>query len=71
MAEGAANLHSIFYFLISLSVIIYDAYIKDRAPEKFLFGSWILVMIPLTIIFRFAIYFLTAKDPNKDGEHFD
>jgi hypothetical protein len=71
MADGAATFYSALYFIISLAVLIYDGYIKDRAPSDFMFSRWLLVMIVLTIIFRFVYYRYTGKDPNKSGEHYD
>ncbi len=71
MADGAATFYSALYFIISLAILIYDGYIKDRAPSDFMFSRWLLVMIILTIIFRFVYYRYTGKDPNKSGEHYD
>jgi hypothetical protein len=71
IAKGAADFHALLYFLISLCIVLYDSYYKHKAPQNFLFGSWILIMIPLAIIFRFAYYFLTSKNPDKNSKYYD
>ncbi len=71
MAKSGALFHAGLYFIISLAILIYDGYIKDRAPSDFMISRWLLVMIVLTIIFRFVYYRYTGKDPNKKGKHYD
>ena len=71
MATGAANNMAILYFLIGLGVLVYDAYYKGNAPESFRFWHWLVIMLPLTVLVRFAYYHLQARDPKKKGFHLD
>ena len=71
MAGGSADLLSVIYFLIGLGVLLYDAYYKGNAPESFRFWHWLVIMLPLTVLVRFAYYHLQARDPKKKGFHLD
>lgn len=71
MAKGSAGLFSTLYFLISLAVLLFHVHGKKDAPEDYAFWKWLIIMIPLTVIFRILYYKFQAKDPNKEGVHYD
>jgi hypothetical protein len=71
MAEAGADFHAFLYFLFSLAILIYDGYIKDRAPTNFSFIRWLIIMFILSTIFRYTYYIFTGKDPKKLGKRYD
>lgn len=71
MASGSADVFASLYFVISLLVLLYNVYIKHNAPTDYRFWKWLVIMVPLTVIFRKLYYKLQAKDPKKKGVHYD
>lgn len=71
MAKGSADLLASLYFIVSLLVLLYNVYIKNNAPENYAFWKWLIIMLPLTIIFRIIYYKFTGKDFSKKGFHHD
>ena len=71
MARGTADFLSSLYFIFSLIFLLYDVYIKKNAPEDYNFWKWLVIMIPLTILFNLLYYKFQAKDPTKKGFHID
>jgi hypothetical protein len=71
MAKGAAGFQSTLYFLASMCVLLYHVYIKGDAPEEFAFWKWLIIMAPLTILFRVLQYQFQVKDPTREGIHYD
>jgi len=71
MARGSANILALLYFLISLFVLIYNVYWKKTVSESYTFWKWLIIMIPLTILFRICYYKFQGRDPTKKGFHTD
>ena len=65
-ATGDADLHAIIYFIICLLTLLYDFY-KKRAyiPDDYKLWKWLVIMIPLVVIFQKLYYKFTAKDPDR------
>jgi hypothetical protein len=69
MANGAANIYSLFYFLICLGTMFYDRNIADN-HENYDFWIWLLITIMLTLIVRKLYFKTTTKDPNRNDFDF-
>ncbi len=65
IANGAASFNSIGYFTISLIVFLYHLYIKKTELGANAFWKWLLIMLPLTIIFRILYYRWQGKKSQK------
>ncbi len=65
-ATAAADFHTGLYFIICLLTLLYDFY-KKRAyiPDDYKFWKWLVIMIPLVVIFQKLYYKFTAKDPDR------
>ena len=68
LAEGAANVNAILYFIICLLTLLYDRfYLKNNAVD-FSFLTWLLIMIPFVVIFRHLYLKFQHIDPER-GDH--
>jgi hypothetical protein len=63
-AEGSADREALLYFLFNLGFSIYKAYIKKDILEDFSLVIWLLIIIPLAIIFRKLYHKYQGVDPS-------
>lgn len=70
MANGAADLDSIIYFLVCLDTLLYDRYISGNKVADFSFWIWFFIVLTLTIIFRKLYFKFTPKDTNRGDYDF-
>ena len=70
MAHGAADIAAIVYFIINLIVLHLDMQKLETTPEGYSFIKWLLLVIPVTIIFRMIHFKLTPIDPDRDDFDF-
>jgi len=70
MAQGAANFHAFLYFIVCLGTLLYDRYTLDVLPPGYSFWKWLIIIVPLTVIFRMVYYKLTSIDPGRDDQDF-
>ena len=69
MANGAANVYSLIYFLICFGTMFYDRKIAEN-NESFNFWIWLLITIILTMVIRKIYFKTTPKDPNRNDFDF-
>ncbi len=70
MAHGATNIAAIVYFIINLIVLHLDLQKLEFRPEGYSFIKWLLLIIPVTIIFSMIHFKLTPIDPGPDDFDF-
>lgn len=71
LAGGAADFYSLLYFLFSLLFLLFDLYVRKTVSENYTFWKWLIIMIPLTILFRICYFKFQGRDPTKKGFHTD
>lgn len=64
-ATGNADLHAAVYFIVCLITLIHHIYSIDYDPAGYSFWKWLVLMVPLTVIFQKLYYKYTAKDPKR------
>jgi hypothetical protein len=69
-ARGSADFHSIIYFVFCLCVLLFSLYNNENIPDSYAFWKWLLIVIPLTILFNKIYYKFTAKDPKRADDDF-
>ena len=69
-ATGYADFHAGLYFIICLLVHFYDLNKVNNLPEEYSFWIWLIIIIPLVIIFQKTYFKFTCKDPNKEDNDF-
>ena len=65
-AGGASDFHAVLYFIFSLMVLLYNVYIKKNAPADYSLWKWLIIMIPLTIIFHRLYDKFQGKKSNQN-----
>ena len=70
MSEGSANINAILLFLICLGTLFFDLNGLESSPEGYAFWKWLIVMLPLTIVYRMIYFRLTPRDLDRDDYDF-
>lgn len=71
-STAASDFHAGLYFVICLLTLLYDFYKnKEYVPKDYAFWKWLIIMIPLVIIFQKLYYKFTTKDPNRSDDDWD
>jgi hypothetical protein len=69
MAQGAANIAAIIYFIVNFIVLQVDLDLLEKKPQGYSFILWLIIILPITIIFRMLHLHLTPIE--KDRDDFD
>lgn len=69
-AIGSADREALLYFLFNLGFAIYKTYITHVTPEKFSIFKWILIIVPLSILFRKLYFKYQGIDQTKKDYEF-
>jgi hypothetical protein len=70
-AEGAAGWNGIFvFFLTNLIILLYDLSQHSEPPLSYSIWKWLLIIIPLTILFSIVFYRFTNKDSNREDNDY-
>ena len=70
MANGAATLAAIFYFVVNLITLQVDLNKATSNPPGYSFFLWLIIILPLTILFRRLQFKFTPKDSDRDNFDF-
>ncbi len=64
-AEGNTGLFTILYFTFLLLFLLYNIYIAKNAPDTYTFWKWLVIVIPLTIIFAIVFHKYQGREPRE------
>ena len=68
-AVGVTDLFTFLYSIYLLFFLVYDVYIAKNAKEGFAFWKWLIVVIPLTILFWKFYHKYQGREPGiKDSK---
>lgn len=70
-AAGSSDVLSLLYFVVSLIVLLYNVYGRKSAPADYAFWKWLIIIIPLTVLFRVWYNKNQGRDPTKKNSHHD
>ncbi|MHB2154436.1 hypothetical protein ACX8XN_08555 [Calditrichota bacterium GD2] len=68
MAFGASLVAATFYFIVNIMVLFRDLRYYPTDPDGYSFFRWLIIILPLTVLFKKLHFWLTPKVTNKD-EH--
>lgn len=67
-ATAFADFFSVVYFVFCLLIHLFSCYSIQKIPDDYSFWIWIIIMLPLAILFNKFLYKFTNKDPNLNDD---